>query len=830
MTGFFRPPLVALACCLPLAGAAAHAAADVPQPADSPVCLPGDEANFDLRLERRFNVLAGNPPAGKATPARPASGAYPMFISADRIAGRSDDLVDAEGSVELRKTGQLIYADQLIYRLLDDEAEARGNVRLTQDGAEVSTPYMRMQLSQQVGFAEHAGYHIVKQVDSRFYDKPKAVVSVASVVGGNSGAPMMLNIPNSYGLPTGQPPARSSVASGDAERIEFKGENRIGMTQATYSTCKPGQRDWYLKTGEMDLDYDNNAGDARNASLWFKDVPIFYTPVAWFPLNQQRRSGVLMPSFSSSTRNGLDVSLPYYWNIAPNYDATLYPRYLSKRGLQLGVEARYMGLHHNGETRAEYLPDDADAGRERFAYSIRHQQNFGQGVTGALNLNGVSDDHYWEDLSSRLLQTSQTQLPRQAVLGYAPSPWLQTSVQVLRYQTLQPDAQNPVARPYFLEPQINLLGYRPNILKTDLSLVGQYTRFTHDDRASKDTGERFVLYPQVSLPIVHPAFQITPKLGLHMTSYRLDRAQVNRGLSTEASRVVPTFSLDSTVVFEREGKLLGQPYIQTLEPRLYYVYIPYRDQSRIPVFDTGLSDFNFAQMFSENRYSGYDRVNDANQLTAAVTTRLLDGETGAERFKAMLGQRYYFERQRVAIPGETARQNTFSNLVAAASGLVAPKTFGELAWEYNYKDRVNERLAAGVRFQPDYGRVLSASYRYTRDPLTGKGIVDQVDFAGQWPLASNWHAVGRYNYSLRDKGLLEAIGGFEYNAGCWAVRVVGQRLAAITGKPNDTLFLQLELNDFGSIGSNPLGLLRRSIPGYGKTNELPSDGNLISTY
>ena len=295
------------------------------------------------------------------------------------------------------------------------------------------------------------------------------------------------------------------------------------------------------------------------------------------------------------------------------------------------------------------------------------------------------------------------------------------------------------------------------------------------------------------------------------------------------SRTLPIVSLDSSVIFERESNWLDRDYIQTLEPRLYYLNIPYKDQSRIPVFDSGLTDFNFAQMFAENRYSGFDRINDANQLTAALTTRLLDANTGVERFKAMLGQRYYFKQQRVTLPTESVRSTDFSNLVAAVNGLVLPKTYADAAWEYNYNKGINERFSLGMRFQPELGKVLSASYRYTRDPLTAISQVDQFDLAGQWPLSANWYAVGRYNYSLRDKQLLEAIGGLEYNAGCWATRAVVQRLEAVSGTPNTTFFLQLELNDFGSVGSNPIQLLRRSIPGYGKTNELPNSGSLLTS-
>lgn len=796
--------------------------------------VPPEDASV-LRLERGFNLLAKKKNAEKLASAGGAIGIlqpsdnYPLFLTADHMEGQTNELAVAEGNVELRKSGMILMSDRLTYRPLDDEAEAVGNVRLLQEGTEVEAGHLRMKLSERIGFADRAKYRVNTEVESKLYEQNKTIVTVASANGANSGAPMMLNVANIYGLPTELPEPRQSVATGTAERIDFAGENRMRMTGSTFSTCQAPSPDWYLKAGHIDLDYDQNVGRAEHTSLWFQGVPLFYSPLAWFPLNNQRRSGVLTPSFKQSTKTGLDISVPYYWNIAPNYDATFYPRVMSKRGFQLGVEARYLGETHRGEVRTEYMANDREeADGRRYAYEIRHQHDLGGGVLATLNWNGVSDDRYWEDLSSRLLQTSQVQLVRQASLSYAPSPWLQTSLQVLRYQTLQPDPENPIARPYFLEPQLNLIGYRPNLVGMDFNLLGQYTRFSHEDKASKDRGERMVLYPQVSLPVITPAFQLVPKIGLHMSSYAIDRAQLNGGGSERLSRVLPVFSIDSTLVLEREGELLGNAYLQTLEPRLYYVRIPYKDQSRIPVFDTGLSDFNFAQVFSENRYSGYDRINDANQLTAALTTRILNADSGAERFKAMIGQRYYFSGQRVALPGETSREDDFSNLIASVSGLVAPKTYAEATWEYNYKDSINERFSAGVRFQPDYGKVLSASYRYTRDPLTNKSIVDQFDLAGQWPLAPQWYAVGRYNYSMRDHKMLETIGGLEYNAGCWAVRGVVQRLAATSGSPNTSFFLQLELQDFTSIGSNPLGLLRRSIPGYGKTNELPNDRSLIS--
>lgn len=835
MTGFARRPIASFICCL--AGLSSAFAAELPVAtvsSDAPTAPSAAEAGElapVLRVERRFNLLgkketAGVYGVGVEFPAEPRENdAYPLFIRADKLDGRVGDTDVARGNVELRRLGMQLFADRVEYREADDEVDATGKVILLGEGAELRTPHLRMRLSEQVGFAEEADYRFVQKVTNLLYVPQQTIVQMTATSASNSGAPMMMMVPNSYGLPTQAPIKRLMEGGGTAERVNLEGENRVRLESGTFSTCKPGDQDWYVKSQEMFLDYDRNEGKAKDASLWFQDVPILYTPTFFFPLGSGRHTGFLSPYYSTSTKSGLDVTAPFYWNVAPNYDMTLLPRYMSKRGFQLGADTRYIGHNYMGFARVEYLPNDEQLQRQRYAYQIDHKQNLGFGLFGVLNWNGVSDNNYWQDMTTRLMQMSQVQLPRQAMLSFNPAPWLQSSIQVLRYQTLQPTNATPIAKPYFLEPQMNLVGYKPDLYGFDVSLLGQFSRFTHQD-SDKVTGDRALLYTQVSWPLISPAFQIIPKVGVHLTSYALNNTGTDQ--ATALNRSLPTFTLDTKVSLEREGEWSGKPYIQTLEPRLFYVRIPYRDQSAIPVFDAGLADFNFAQIFSENRYTGFDRINDANQLTAAVTSRILDGNTGAERFKAMLGQRYYFSPQRVTLPGESNRPASFSNLVAAANGLVAPKLYADAAWEYSYREGRTERFSLGTRFQPDYGKVMSASYRYTRDPLSALAAVDQIDLAGQWPLSPKWYAVGRYNFSLRDSKVLETIGGLEYNAGCWALRIVAQRLAATTGSPNTSLFVQLELNDFGSLGSSPLGLLRRSIPGYGKTNELSGGGSLLT--
>jgi len=830
MPVFTRRPIALAVCCLFVHAQMARAANDFQRPLTPAGSLEAhakstilDTQPLQLRPAKRLLSVTKKQ--------APSVEPLPTFIVADQLEGRSDDVVEAEGKVELRQKDSLLLADRLKYFPLDDLVEATDNVNLTQSAglnnvSEMSGSFLRLKVSDRIGHFDHVDYHVrseikVGEVQSLNSLAPSVQKSGDALL---TNAPMMLNVPLSYGLQDALPRSRPRDVYGKAERVDFEGDNRLRLSDAEYSTCKPGDKAWYLKAKELYLDYDDEVGKLKDATVYFKDAPIAYLPLGSFSLNRKPHSGFLPVSFRASTRSGLDITVPYYWNIAPNYDLTLYPRMMSKRGFQLGAETRYLTSNVTGHARLEYMPNDNKTSQSRYAYSVVHNQNLGRDLTMNLNWNGVSDDSYWSDFSSRLLETSQIQLPRMAQLSYSPSEsWWSASALWLRYQTLQTDPANRVARPYFIEPQINLVAGKPDIAGLDMSLQAQYTRFSDPNR---DEGRRFVFYPQIAMPYFHPAFSIQPKFGVHVTNYGLTRRTTSGPESL--TRTLPIFSVDSTMSLERQVQWQGRDFIQTLEPRLYYLYIPFRDQRKIPVFDSGVSDFNFAQIFGENRYTGHDRINNANHLTAALTSRMIDAGTGGELFRAMVGQRYYFAKQRVFVPGETTLPEDFSNFLAAFSGLVAKKTYVDSAWEYDYHRSRTQRFSLGARYQPDNAKVLSGSYRFARDGL-GDKQVDQVDLAFQWPVSKGWYAVGRYNYSMRDKRPLEAIAGLEYNASCWAARFVVQRLTAVGGSPNTTFFFQLELNDFASVGSSPLQLLRRSVPGYGKVNELPTTGSLITS-
>ena len=746
------------------------------------------------------------PPPAKSDEPRP------VFLSALRMSGTTEREALAEGEVELRKVGTVLNSDHLIYWPLDDELEATGRVRLQQGSDVVTGPRLRLKLEDQVGFFEQPEYLLKRQPKPVAATAPLPLGTVAGMPATAAGgfAP-----PIATSSSTATPPKRTATElRGQAERFDFEGENQVSMSKGTFTTCKPGNDDWYARVGDLHLDYDREIGEGHDASIYFKGVPILYSPWLSFSLNDQRKSGLLAPTFGTTSQSGFDLTLPYYLNIAPNMDATIAPRVFSKRGVQLNTEFRYLDPSYKGEARVELLPGDKLRNENRYGISLLHNQIFGNGFSGAINYNKVSDDFYYTDLSSRITNTSQTQLLQQGLLSYGGG-WWNATANLQTYQTLQPDPKVPVASPYRLLPQITLNARKPDWNQLDASFLGQYTSFKHPTQVE---AQRVVAYPQLALPYVTPGWYVTPKVGVHATNYSFAR-QVAGGPDS-LTRTLPIASVDSGMTFERPSNWFGRDYTQTLEPRLYYLYVPFRDQSRINVFDSGLADFNFAQIFSENQFTGQDRISDANQLTAAVTSRLIEPGTGREIMRGMFGQRFYFSDQQVSLPGAARREWNKSDFLAAFSGQVLPKVYADAALQYNMQQSRSERMSIGARYLPEPGKVLNAAYRYNRNEASP---IDQVDVSGQWPLFGGWHAVGRYNYSLKEKQPVETLGGLEFNGGCWVLRVVGQRLATATSTASTAFFVQLELSDFSQIGSNPLELLKRNIQGYGRINQSTAD-------
>ncbi|MFA5243184.1 MAG: LPS-assembly protein LptD [Sulfuricella sp.] len=723
-----------------------------------PVALHAEDGALELRQQ---TTLISVFPQEEQTP---------VFLDADRMSGQQDVEIEAEGEVELRKRGQVVNADRLTYRQADDEVHALGNVSIEQEDSLVTGPELRMKLGTHQGYMRQPVYQMTQ--------------------------------PDAHGA---------------AGNLEFAGKNKYNITDGTYTTCSPDNNDWFMRSNTMELDRTVQVGTAYHASVVFKGVPILYTPWMEFPLDNQRKSGFLPPTFGSSDKSGAMFSLPYYWNIAPGRDATLTPRILSRRGLQLRGEYRYLDQRYAGISNLEFLPNDSLSGTDRYNLLLNHQQSLGAGWSGALNIQKVSDDNYFRDLNSTIATTSQVNLPREGTLAYN-GYGLSFLTRVQSFQTLQ-DPEAPITPPYSRLPQMLLNGVWRNFPAVDLGLASEWTDFSHPTLLN---GQRFSFYPSISLPLNQSFAFVTPKIGVHHTRYTL--TENNPGGVSDLTRTLPILSLDSGLFMERDWALRGNEYLQTLEPRLYYLYVPYQDQSQLPNFDSALADFNYAQIFSENQFIGGDRINDANQLTAALTSRLLDPASGQEWMRATIGQRYYFNDQQVVLPGGVARSDKSSDILAAFSGRVTQTWSVDTGLQYNTGRQQFEKSNIGVRYQPEVGKVLNLGYRFTRDAL------EQVDISSQWPIHGRWHGVGRLNFSFLDNRLLEGLAGLEYNGGCWAARAVIHQFATATSETSNSILFQLELFGMGKIGSNPLDILKRNISGFSPAHQLSSPATTYEQY
>jgi LPS-assembly protein len=709
----------------------------------------------------------------------------PVFIEADRIRGYSEREAEAEGHVRMRRRGVSLSADEMRYDVAHDELTASGNIRLENQGNVVEGIRLKYNLSTDRGYLDRATFDLVPAA-------PKPVPAQPT-----PGDPMRViqRLSGSY-------------SRGNAERLLFEGPQRFRAEQANYTTCGPANEDWFIRAREIEFDNVKDEAIARGARVEFLDKTIFYTPYISFPLHQQRKSGILTPHYGTSNTSGIEVTVPYYWNIAPNYDATFYPREMTKRGLQLGAEFRYLEPTFLGEARGEYLPGDRVAHRDRYGYALRHSQGFSNGWSGGFNINRVSDDRYFSDLSSNVALTSTTTLPMEFTLGrggtFGNAGTYGFSALAQKWQTLQTDPLAPITPPYDRLPQLTFTAFKQDLYRTDVDLLTSYVDFHHPTLVN---GRRLLAYPSVTLPLQTPSAYLIPKVGVHATQYFINP---NSQGFVDQTRVLPIFTTETGVVFEREMKFAGLPLIQTLEPKLFYVNIPYRNQDRIPNFESGIQDVSFATIFTENQFSGHDRINDANQLTVGAISRLIRQEDGVERLRVALAQRYYFEPQRVTVPDVPARPDHrfSSDLLAAISGTIYPNWTVEAGWQHNTDIGATQKFNVATRYQPDYGKVINLAYRNTRD------LINQTDVSFQWPVGNNWSVIGRWNWSIEDKRTLEGLAGFEYDGGCWAFRMVGHRFATSLSNVNQSVFMQLELNGVSRIGSNPLDVLRRNVGGY----------------
>ncbi|MDX2456851.1 MAG: LPS assembly protein LptD [Gammaproteobacteria bacterium] len=699
-------------------------------------------------------------PPGPQTPAvMPTGSSSEIDMQADKAQASDGNVFTLEGNAVVHYGSQRLDANSITYRQDDNELTAEGEIRFMAPGL------------------------IIDGEDATLYpDVEKGSLK---------------NI--TYAL-------TDAHGRGSADVLNLKTRDQHQLEAASYTTCPPDNYDWLLSAKQVDLDRAEGLGTARHAKLALKGVPILYTPYITFPIDDRRRSGLLIPKIGQTEDTGVDISIPYYWNIAPDKDATITPRYMSDRGLMIGGEFRYLNAHNQGTLSAEYLSsDDRFDGKDRSLVAIEHSGNPWPRVETSIVASNVSDDRYFEDLGTSLVQTSQSNLERTAEAAYHGRGW-DLGLKLQDFQTIDP-ALTPADRPYKQLPQV-IFDAAPQrrLLGLKLSTHAETNYFTHTD-SNTVKGTRIDVQPRISLPVHRAAWYLDPAVSLRHTTYNLENTA--DGEDDNPSRTTPVVSVDAGTFFERTSRWGQTDFVQTLEPRLFYLYVPEKNQDDIPVFDTGDYDFNFWTLFRENRFSGPDRMGDANQLALALTTRFLDPDNGVQRFSASLGSLFYFSDRLVTLPGEPVATDDSSNIIGEITLNLARNWLAKSELQWNPHDSQTARSDQHLQYRAGPRKLVNLAYRFRQ------GIQEQTDFSFLWPLSQSWHMVGRWYYSLDDKRTIEMLGGLGYESCCWGAQILARSyINNDSGGRNTAVFFQLELKGLGKLGKKVDSALEHGILDY----------------
>lgn len=591
------------------------------------------------------------------------------------------------------------------------------------------------------------------------------------------------------------------TSQGKAVKIRRDAKGRLILDEASYSSCPPGNNGWGLFAENIKLDADEGVGIARSVTLRFKSLPIFYTPVLSFPISNRRKSGFLPPRFDQNEKTGFEYRQPYYWNIKPNFDATFVTRTMTDRGIQFQTELRYLSRIGNWSLNHESIETDRRFARNDARRFTRFQHSGSPATRWSteIDLNYASDKDYFEDLGDTLNVSSITHLQRRADLTYEETNF-RFRTRLLNYQTLDSNIE-PDQRPYRVLPQLTLNYLHPiKRIGADFSFDSELAHFSRDNSA---TGTRLDFKPRLEWNIRRDGWYSSVAGSWQMTRYDLNNVP---SIDRVQTRSVPLLSAETGLYLERPLKSDGT--LLTVEPRLFYLYAARRDQSRIPLFDTGALDFNYSQLFRENRFSGADRINDANQLSFALSSRWINGD-GREKYSASLGQIYYFSDRRVTLPDVAVEDRGSSDIVAELNTEITPQIVASLNLQWDPSDTNTERSSAMIRYRGANGRLANIGHRFLPD----SGEFLHASFT--WPIGDRWRLASGWNYSLDDNKGIETVLGIEYDSCCYTMRSAARRYITDDGEDTTTsYFFQLVLKGLAPVGQNVSEVLNEAIGGY----------------
>ncbi len=686
----------------------------------------------------------------------------PMDIEADYVDVFEEDILLFSGGVSFKRADQDVSADRTEYDLESNTLNAKGNVYYREEGLSLYSDSAFLKLASDKAHLTNTQY-VLETIPAR---------------------------------------GRSDIVYKDSNTV-FRFKN------ASYTTCRPNNRDWALYASDLKLDRESGRAQALNAVLKVRDIPILYTPYISFPIDDRRKSGFLAPSFGSTDETGFDSTVPYYWNIAPNLDLTFSPRVMGKRGILLGGEIRHLTRASNTEFSAEIVPYDSERKDTRGQASLVNKTRFNPNLVFDMDGNYVSDDDYLDQLGNSLYFSNERHVRSRANLSYR----IENTLALARleyYQTIDRTIDSE-DRPYRRLPQL-LLNTKKAIGDTGAE-IDLNSEFVYFERGNSVTGPRLNIKPGLSYSFNSPSMFIKPKVSVDHTQYWLNDST---NTFSDVSRTLPIASIDGGVFLERDFTLNSNSYLQTLEPRVFYLYIPDHDQDDIPLFDTSEYDFSYNQLFRENRFNGVDRLGDANQLSLALTSRFIDSATGKERLKATVGQIYFFNDRNVTRTVTADRDTTStSNLVTVLDALIFDGLTFRSGLQWNPDVNEIARGEATIRYRQGLDRILNLSYRYRKNLSTDTKSIDQGDISFRWPFLDDIHLVGRWQYSFLDSLTLESFLGFEKEGCCWRLRAVGRRfINDIDSEAQTGIFLQVEFKGFTSFGNAVDEFLESSISGY----------------
>ena len=596
---------------------------------------------------------------------------------------------------------------------------------------------------------------------------------------------------------------------GHADQVSSEGKKSAKLVESSITSCPPGDIDWLLSADSIDLDLVDEYGKARNVVLRFHNVPFLYTPYIEFPISDRRRSGLLAPSFGTSSSRGFELVIPWYWNIAPNQDATIAPHYMDRRGIQLDTQYRYLTRTTDGTFDLNYLHEDRITMERRYSFKYLQHTKFNRNVRATVDYKNVSDDEYLQDFSSSLLGTSTTHLSQSADLAATYTNWSMRAL-LQTYETLDPTIAES-DRPYSMLPKLQLKGDEELLDNLGFTLDSEWVNFVHEDNVNIE-GPRFIFQPGLEYRYQTSAWFVKPAVEFNHTQYN-----VSDGGGTKIDtpdRNLPITSIDSGVFLERS---MVDNLKLTLEPRLFYLYIPFEDQSSLPLFDTSVPDFTLSQMFRKNRFNGGDRIGDANQVTAALRSRIINPTTGYEYMRASIGQIYYFDDRKVTPTGipETGKS---SDIIAEING-GAGNWSGNAGMTWDIERHNSSKHSASIHYENENKALFNLGYSRRRATPTNIEPLEQTDVSFVAPVGQKYTLIGRWNYSLEQERDLETIAGFSYDSCCWSMIVALQRnlvqSSTIEEDYNTSILFQLVLKGLGSVsGDSAVDKLKRSIQGF----------------